>query len=139
MHVTPCLAPSVTCTDQLNIGFQNTQSSLTISGTSLVILYNNIILYIYIIALAVLFGVCFISLTINMIILVIYFCNKSKFIIKSYSRHIYILEQKQSSSSVEVHTIPPTADYDNFHPSTTTLQIQDCSAYGVVTGTSTDQ
>ena len=36
-------------------------------------------------------------------------------------------------SSIEVHTIPPTADYDNFHPSTTTLQIQDCSAYGVVT------
>ena len=31
-------------------------------------------------------------------------------------------------------TIPPTsADYDNFHPSTTTLQIQDCSAYGVDT------
>ena len=48
----------------------------------------------------------------------------------------YSTEQRQSSSSssIEVHTIPPTsADYDNFHPSTTTLQIQDCSAYGVVT------
>ena len=48
----------------------------------------------------------------------------------------YLIEQRQSSSSsssIEVHAIPPTADYDNFHPSTTTLQIQDCSAYGVVT------
>ena len=55
-----------------------------------------------------------------------------------YARHfnIIIIVHKQpssSSSSIEVHTIPPTsADYDNFHPSTTTLQIQDCSAYGVV-------
>ena len=47
---------------------------------------------------------------------------------------LYSIEQRQSSlSSIEVHTIPPTADYVNFHLSSTTLQIQDCSAYGVVT------
>ena len=46
---------------------------------------------------------------------------------------ICAIEQRQSSPpSIEIHTITPAADYDNFHPSTTTLQIQDCSAYGVV-------
>ena len=77
-----------------------------------------------------------ILLTINIIMLVVYCYKKSKphFVYGSASLRVFI-EQRQSSSSssMEVHAISPIADYDNFHPSTTTLQIQDCSAYGVVT------
>ena len=64
-----------------------------------------------------------------------YCYSKSKLHVLYVSYRLLSIEQRQSSSSssIEVHTIPPTADYDNFHPSITTLQIQDCSAYGVVT------
>ena len=81
-----------------------------------------------------------ILLTINIIMLVVYCYKKSKPHLMycvwkcKFNLRVFI-EQRQSSSSpsMEVHAISPIADYDNFHPSTTTLQIQDCSAYGVVT------
>ena len=74
---------------------------------------------------------------VNIVMLIIIYCySKSKLHVLYVSYRLLSIEQRQSSSSsslIEVHTISPTADYDNFHPSTKTLQIQDCSAYGVVT------
>ena len=79
--------------------------------------------------------VCFIiSLAINIITLYCY--NKSKL----HTIHVHVhnnllIEQRQSSSSsssIEVHTIPPAADYENFHPKALPLEIKRCNAYETV-------
>ena len=81
--------------------------------------------------------VCFIiSLAINIITLYCY--NKSKLHTIHVHVHVHnnlLIEQRQSSSSsssIEVHTIPPAADYENFHPKALPLETKRCNAYETV-------